>query len=222
MDDSTTEINSCLMLAVGLYTPVDIESIFNSGDLKDTGVELDSHITLLYAQGKTIPREHLLEDIQIILGNEYDEFIEECKTENFKDVFSLFELGIFENDDSDYLVLKLKDNIDIFNKLSLINKGLSIKYKVKSDFDNYVPHITLAELIPGTAKKYKNSKILNRILEDTKIDLEDLMISYGTSSEIKDRKQYFLTHYKNVDRYFRINGLNELRSECRDSEISDL
>ena len=40
-------LNSCLMLAVNLDTPVSLGCIFDEEDLKDTGIELDSHITLL-------------------------------------------------------------------------------------------------------------------------------------------------------------------------------
>ena len=50
MEDNNS-MNSCLMLAIGLYTPVELGSIFDSADYKGTGLELDSHITLLYAQG---------------------------------------------------------------------------------------------------------------------------------------------------------------------------
>ena len=39
------EINSCLMLAMNLSTPVSLGCVFKEEDLKDTGVELDSHIT---------------------------------------------------------------------------------------------------------------------------------------------------------------------------------
>ena len=44
------EINSCLMLAMNLSTPVSLGCVFKESDLKDTGVELDSHITQDLAQ----------------------------------------------------------------------------------------------------------------------------------------------------------------------------
>lgn len=204
-----TEINSCLMWAVNLITPVDLSSVFDEDDLKDTGVEIDSHITLLYAQGKTIERKNLLDDILTILGAEnYDIFIDMCKNKDEElNLLDMFELGSFEND-SDYIVLKLKKDTKIFNLLSLINKGLRTKYGVSSDFDNYTPHLTLAELNPGTASKYLNSETLNLILADTTFKFEDLVISYGTSNE-EDRKQYFLTQFSCVDRYFRLQHLKE-------------
>jgi hypothetical protein len=54
------------------------------------------------------------------------------------------------------------------------------------------------------AKKYLEDPQLKKFLEDTLIGLEDLMISYGPSNEPNDRKQYFLTPWHSVDRFFRI------------------
>ena len=105
MEENT--INSCLMWAIGLYTPVDLASIFKSEDLRDTGLELDSHLTLLYAQGKVLPRKDMMSDIEMILSEEFDGFINTCKSENRFKVLDVFELGSFEND-TDYIVLKLK------------------------------------------------------------------------------------------------------------------
>jgi hypothetical protein len=93
-------------------------------------------------------------------------------------VLDYFHLSSFEND-SDYVVLKLnEDKKDLFNDLFLINKGLRIKYDVSVEFDNYSPHITLAELKPGMAKKYMDSEKLNMILEDTYLDFYDIILSY--------------------------------------------
>lgn len=202
------DINSCLMLAVGLYTPVSLSCIFEPEDLKDTGVEFDSHITLMYAQGKTIPHEHLLSDVITILDEDWEGFRNSMMNVNPKKVLDFFELSSFEND-SDYIILKLKKNTDLYDKLRSVNKGLKSKYNVTSEYNEYVPHMTLAELQPGTAGKYLNSPNLKLVLKDTMVDLEDLVISYGKSNEVNDRKQYFLTHYKNVDRYFRLNELRE-------------
>lgn len=205
------EINSCLMLAVNLMTPVDLGSIFDASDLKDTGIEIDSHITLLYAQGKTIPRENIIPDLKDILEN-YNEFLDlYCKNQVSYKAFDIFDLDKFEND-SDYIILRLKKNFDLYNKTCLINKGLRIQYNVSSDFDNYTPHVSLAELNPGTAKKYLNSENLMAVLEDTYINFEDLVISYGKSNE-PDRKQYFLTQFKCVDRFFRLRELEKANEE---------
>lgn len=215
MDNS--EINSCLMLAVNLMTPVDLGYIFDVPDLKDTGVELDSHITLLYAQGKEIPKDNIIQDLRDIL--DYNDFINVyCKNKVFYKALDIFSLSSFEND-SDYIILKLKKNFDLYNKLNLINKGLRVQYGVSSDFDQYTPHISLAELNPGTAEKYLNSDNLKAVLEDSYVNFEDIMISYGKSNE-PDRKQYFLTQFKCVDRFFRIRELERANEEMlREEEI---
>ena len=208
--ETNNEINSCLMLAVNLMTPVDLAYIFDGSDLKDTGIELDSHITLLYAQGKEIPKDNIISDLKDII--DYPEFLDlYCKNQVSYRALDIFDLSSFEND-SDYIILKLKKNFDLYNKLCLINKGLRIQYGVSSDFDQYTPHVSLAELNPGTAEKYLNDDKLKSILEDTYINFEDIMLSYGKSNE-PDRKQYFLTQFKCVDRFFRVLGLQKDNSE---------
>ena len=54
---------SCLMLACNLLTPISLGSIFLDDDLQDTGIELDSHITILYAPGKLINKAEILKII---------------------------------------------------------------------------------------------------------------------------------------------------------------
>lgn len=206
------EINSCLMLGVNLMTPVDLGCVFDTADLKDTGVELDSHITLLFAQGKIINKQEVMPDIKTILGEEdYYKLLNLCKKECAFKILNFFELSSFEND-SDYIILKLKKNTDFYLRLFNINKGLRNKYDVSSDFDNYTPHISLAELQPGTAKKYLENGNLKLILNETYIDFEDIFISYGGSGEV-DRKQYFLTRFKCLDRYFRLQKLKVYNEE---------
>lgn len=206
------EINSCLMLGINLMTPVDLGCIFEAADLKDTGVELDSHITLLFAQGKEINKVGLMENIKTILGDEdYYKLLNLCKQECTFKVLNFFDLSSFEND-SDYIILKLKRNTDFYSRLSAINKGLRNKYDVSSDFSNYTPHISLAELQPGTAKKYLESENLKLVLNETYIDFEDIFISYGGSNEV-DRIQYFLTNFKCLDRYFRLQKLKKSNEE---------
>ena len=115
---STNDINSCLMLAMNLSTPVSLGCVFKEEDLKDTGVELDSHITLLYAQGKRIEHVGLLSGIKEILGDEDWRWLEGMiRGDEFYSVLDLFELGSFEND-SDYLVLKLRKGSPLFKVLS--------------------------------------------------------------------------------------------------------
>lgn len=207
------EINSCLMLAMNLSTPVSLGCVFKESDLKDTGVELDSHITLLYAQGKKIEWKGLLDDIRELIGEEdWSWLMGLIRGDEFYSVFDLFELSLFEND-SDYVILKLRKGTPLFRVLSLINKGLSIKFGVKSEFAEYKPHLSLAELEPGKAKEYVTNEVLIQILEDSIVGVEDLFISYGTSNEPEDREQRWLTSEKNISRFFRlINLKKELES----------
>lgn len=203
MDDNK-ELNSCLMLAVNLDCPISLKAVFDEADLKDTGIELDSHITLLYAQGKEIDRISLKDDIKGILGDGgYYDFMSKLSNPKVYKVLDIFELSSFEND-SDYVILKLKDTSDIYESLSKINRELRIKYDVSTEFTDYTPHLTLAELQPGTASKYLGSAALKKILDDSVVNYEDIMLSYGASNEPEDRKQYFLTSYHCVDRYFRL------------------
>ena len=205
--DNNVVNNSCLMLACALYTPISLSSIFDSEDLKDTGIELESHITLLYAQGITVPKNNIMEDIEIALGDDFDSFINLLKNGDIigENVLETFDLGLFEND-SDYVVLKLKQDNELYTNLKLINKGLRSKYGVQSEY-TYTPHMTLAELNQGTAKKYTESKKLKAVLENSKFAVEDLVISYGPSNVVEDREKYNLTKFHAVDRFFREENL---------------
>ena len=89
---------------------------------------------------------------------------------------------------------------------------------MSSDFDTYTPHVSLAELNSGTARKYLESENLKTVLEDSYINFEDLILSYGKSGEPDDRKQYYLTNFKAVDRYFRIAGLKKINDEILKEE----
>lgn len=168
------ENNSCLMLNCSLYLPVSLSAIFSREDLKDTGIENESHITLLYAQGKEIPRMNILGDIETILGEpEFDNFIEYIRSENTERILNNFEIGSFEND-SDYIVLKMKQTSELYKTLGLINKGLRTKYEVVSEY-SYTPHISLAELQPGTAKKYLEDPKISLILNESFVSLKILL-----------------------------------------------
>ena len=200
----TKDLNSCLMLAVNLDCPISLKALFDEADLKDTGVELDSHITLIYAQGKELDRKVLMSDIEKILGVEdYDSLMAKISNPKVIPVLDVFDLGSFEND-SDYVILKLKKDSVLFPYLYKINSGLREKYSISSDFSDYTPHVSLAELQPGKAKEYLESEVLMAVLKDSVISLEDIFVSYGASNEPEDRKQYFLTGFHSVDRYFRL------------------
>lgn len=196
-------ITSCLMWGIGLYTPINLSGIFEQKDLKDTGVNFDSHITLLFVPDGELDKTELLTDIQEASGKYWKNLVElSSKFSYSRPVMDLFDLGGFEND-SDYLVLELKPGSHLYNCLSRINEYLRDKYSVPSKFKTYRPHITLAELEPGTVGKYLNKPELRAVLEDTTIDFEDFILSYGYPGK-EDFKYNYLTQYKAVDRYFRI------------------
>lgn len=215
-------MNSTLMLACALYTPVSLSSIFNKEDLDDYGVELESHVTLLYAKGLEIPKDNLLSEINIILANDglnIMDYLKNKDEDNIFKVLDLFELSSFKND-SDYVILKLKQDNEFYKIFKLINKSLRSKYDSKNNFTNYtyIPHITLAKLLPNTSEKYLNSKNLKLILENSYIRFEDFMISYGFTNESVDRKKYNLTTFYAVERYFREEELKKYDKELRDEE----
>lgn len=190
--------NSCLMLQVSLWTGIDLSAVFKEEDLKDSGIELDSHITIFYSD-KIVPKEGLLNNIKTILGED-NNFLESFKDPTKFKVLDYFELEKFEND-SDYLVLKLQSDNELYNNLGILNTGLMSKYDLTSDFKNYTPHVTLAELQPGKAKNYMFSKTLGLILESALFSIDDLVLSYGVGDN--EYKHFQITSENAVTRYFR-------------------
>lgn len=117
---------------------------------------------------------NILGDIETILGEpEFDNFIEYIRSENTERILNNFEIGSFEND-SDYIVLKMKQTSELYKTLGLINKGLRTKYEVVSEY-SYTPHISLAELQPGTAKKYLEDPKISLILNESFVSLKILL-----------------------------------------------
>ena len=198
--------NTCIMLTTPFYTPVDLRCIFEESDLKGEGVVLDSHITVLYAKELEIPKETILKDTITILGDDFDEFEEMLKRDEKFSVMNLFSLDYFEGQDSDYVILRMKKEGQGWNHLEIMNKALSRKYEVKSDFSEYNPHITLAEVVKGSAKKYLESKKLQLILEDSKISVDDIIVSYGGPKAEDPWKQYHVTNYHALDRFFKLQN----------------
>lgn len=208
-------------MAVELKAPVSIYALVDKADLKEPGgVMVDSHITLLYAPGKKISRETTMSDIETILSPEgypFSRLINEMKEANPYEASDLFELDCFENDDADYLILRLKESADIFKPLNLINKALGKKYGAPENY-KYTPHITLATLLPGTGKKYLEAANIKAAVSYTDIAFEDIVLSYGMTGEIEDREKYNLTIFHAVDRYFREANLQKDIDELKKSE----
>ncbi len=204
---NTTEgLNSCLMLAVNLYLPVDLGSIFDSEDV--TELEIDSHVTILFAEDKVMDRKDLLGSVKMLLDK--DQFQALTNSNKEYGIFDLCDLRLFENDE-DVLVLALKDSVQK-EYCTLLNKALSAKYGITSRFKTYTPHITLATLKQGTGRKYMNSEKLDFILSNGILSFEDLMYSYGETGK-KDKKQYFLTNNFCIDRYFRLENIRKALKE---------
>jgi len=211
---------SCLMLAANLITPVSLASIFETEDLKDSGIEFDSHLTILFSHN-LLDKNIILRDINTVIsaspiskniigGFDILGFLKGQKNLEAKPVLDLFDLGNFENE-SGYVVLKLKENTGLFEILNTINSGLSELYGVTSDFGEYRPHLTLAEVQAGLSQKYMENEILQLILQKSKIKLEDFILSYDLGE--KDYKIYDLTNFNSVDRFFRIENLKKEAAE---------
>lgn len=203
------------MLANALYAPVSLGCVFDEADLTGLGIEIDSHITVLYAAGKTIEKKTVLSDIEAVLGpEEFNTFMELLEdTNNMDSVLDHFKLDIFEND-SDFIILKLLESSPIYESLVLINKAFRAKYGVSAEF-TYTPHMTLAVLKSGMGKKYLESEKLESVLRSSKVIYEDLIISYGTSSELTDREKHGITTFHAVTRYFREEDLRKELKELK-------
>ena len=89
MENNNNVKSSCLMLAASLNTPVSLGAIFEANDLKDTGIEYDSHITVLYAR-KDLSRQTLLSDIDFLAINDKGQSISDIlKIEKKEEDFAI-------------------------------------------------------------------------------------------------------------------------------------
>lgn len=200
--------NSCLMLMMSLYSPVSLGCVISEEDLAQEGIEEDSHITTFYANGY-IPKDNILSDAKEFLGAlEYESFMEFLKSDKTFDVYDSLGLDKFENPEYDVLILRLKPDTKIYSLLDTLNKGYTEKYGIKSDYGSYKPHLTLSYLQPGAADKYLSDEVLGKVLDDSKISYDDLVISYKTKDS-DSFKQWYLTHYWCVQRKLRMEKLKK-------------
>lgn len=224
-------VNSCLMLAANLQSPVSFSAVFDSGDLTGSGVIFDHHVTVAFAKDmilSTTEVESFLRNSSVTMGPRASEgnnttwhvldYLKTMKEFDYEEtavpVNSIFYLDNFKNGDSGYVVLKLKE-VDWYDMLHNLNKGFVERFNITSDFPDYTPHMTLAEVRPEAVGKYMNSKVLERVLENSVVSFEDFILSVGTGSNYKVSD---ITGHYSVDRFFRIR---ELEEEARELEKED-
>lgn len=197
-------MNSCIMLGLTFWTGIDLSAVFKDEDLVSPGIERDSHITVLYAEDKEIPLSGLSDQMKTILGDtEWEKLLKDFKKQEPMKILDHFELGKFEGEDKDFLVLRLQPYSPIFDTLQILNTGLSGYYNVKSKFPDYKPHMTLAALREGAAKDYMFNQVLGLVLEKSTFTLDDFILSHGLSDEPEDRERFQITTENAVSRFFR-------------------
>lgn len=199
------EQSNCLMLMASLYLGIDLNYIFDEEDLRDDGIEYDSHITVFYETGK---KEYidLKEHIKDSLGpSDFEVLMDYLKKDYPVPILDVFELSQFNGKEGPILILKLKKSNHIYKYLEKINKELTVKYNIKSDFDEYIPHLTLAYLKPGHIEKYTSGK-LDLILQKGLVRFDDFLMSYGYVGE-KDNVFNAITNFHTLERHFRLDDL---------------
>jgi len=129
---------NCLMLYYNIpnwneivNSIVDIEDVYTIND--EFGIEYDPHITVLYGLDKDVS----LEDVKSLCKplQEYETIIDS--------------LGVFECEGYDVL----KFNVNCPN-VKETNSELTDTFDYTSDFDTYIPHMTIAYLKVGAGKNY--------------------------------------------------------------------
>lgn len=202
-------MSKCLMLAMSLHTPVMLDSVIKTEHLSEDGVISDSHITIVYDGNDLMEKNSLLDDVKSSIGeSEYNVFNEFIRDSYKFRVGEVTYLDVFSNDDKSYLVLRLKEDNEMFSKLKAMHDYIVNKYGIHEDFPEFKPHITLASCQPGIASEYLDNKILNAVLNDSKLGFEDLV--YSVDNEKGGYDKWNLTTYHALTRFFRetrVSGL---------------
>lgn len=191
----------CLYLAASLHTAVDLDSIIDTRELKGEGIIRDTHITIVYDPSMTLSRQSILSDVSESLGNDFSVFDEFMKDSYKFKVNDVCYLDSFNGEDSSHLVLRLKEDNELHKMLSIIHSAIIDKYSIEETYPIYKPHVTLAELEIGSADKYLDNSVLLKVLEDSKIGFEDLVLS----ESIEDDKyaHWNITTHHALTRFFR-------------------
>ena len=125
----------CLMLSVEAPYLREVRGLIDVRDLHKDGVELDTHVTIAYGFDTGV----------------YPTFDSLCINSTSAGLTALITgVSFFEN--SEYDVCKL----DVLSpSLTKLNAWLKDNVGFTSTYDKYIPHVTVAYLKPGMAKKYK-------------------------------------------------------------------
>jgi len=193
--------SSCLMLMMSLFTPIDLDFVLDPNDLAEEGIEENSHITVFYSSDISVPKENILKDMKEFLGeSDYVNLLEFLKAQRIFPIYDILGLDKFENQEYDVLIMRLKEGNKLSKILGKLNAGFTEKYSLKSDFNIYRPHMTLSYLRPGTADKYLSNPTLGKVLDDSKVSYDDLMVSYKKPEDVKYTEKY-LTTYNCIERH---------------------
>lgn len=208
-------MKSKLIWKIGLYTPISLTCSIKDEDRMGSQ-NFDPSILIIDAGERVLPRTTLLNDIKLILGTKDFETIDSlCKKEDNKcHVLDFFELGYVIEGQSEWVVLKLKNDNIIYDSINLIRKGIGVKFNINTRNSSYTPIVKLVEVNPGTGSKYTTNSSILAILKDSRFEIEDLAVEITDIDDVE--KDYYLTQYKNVDRYFRI------RNDEKDSEAAEV
>lgn len=194
-----SENNKCILLAASLHTVVDVDCVVS----EDENPELikDPHITLIYDNQSIIDKDNIMNDIKEALGEiEYDVFMTYLKDSYKFKIPSLFYLDVFSNEEHDFLVMRLKTDNELYEKLNIIYRYIMEKYGLRSEFDSYKPHVTLLKMDLGCGEKYVTNRTLNRILNDSRIGFEDIVYSVDEGDKYE---KWNVTSFHALERFFR-------------------
>lgn len=199
-------MSRCLMLASPVYTPISLDGIVNSDDLKPswskTGLTEDHHITIVYDKDGVIDQNAILDDLKSILKSDYEVFMKFLEDDHQFRVDGMFDLEVFDTDEYDYLVLVLRRNNELYKILNRSQEGLRKSYEITSDYPEYKAHITLAELVPGSGAKYLENEDLKKVLRDSTVSFEDLVFSMHNKTDVKE-VVWSITTFHTLERLFR-------------------
>lgn len=195
------EKSLCLMLAASLHTAIDLDAVISQDDLIDDGVIKDSHITIVYDKESKMSKDNILSDVEESLGDRFPALNELLKDSYKFKVNDVMYLEVFYTDDKDVIVLRLKDNNQLFQALSDVHYHMLNKYSITTDYPEYKPHLTLAYVAKGEADKYLTNPILMKVLDTAKVGFEDFVFS----KKIEDGKyeKWNITTHHALTRYFR-------------------